>query len=72
MADWSPQNYAERIAGRSGVPVEIVAVLMIVIGILVIVFPELIAWFVGLLLIIGGVLWLVIAFQARRTSPPAP
>lgn len=72
MPDWnSPHSYVDRFAGRSGVSAEIVAVLMIVIGILVIVFPKLIAWFIGLLLIAAGVLWLITTFQARRSLAPA-
>ena len=58
--------------GRASVPIEVLAVIMIVMGVLVIVFPHLIAWFVGLVLIAAGVLWLMGAWNARRPyGPPA-
>lgn len=58
--------------GRSGVPVEALAVILIVMGVLVIVFPHMIAWLVGLTLIAVGVLWLMSAWGSRRSYAAPP
>ncbi len=60
----------DRYAQRAGVPPELAALLLVAVGILVIVFPALIAWFVGLLLIVLGVWWLLVVFQARQHAAP--
>lgn len=65
----------DRLATRTGLPPELVAILLIVAGVLVLVMPEIIAYIVGILLIVLGVWWLVASFQARqhaerRGQPP--
>lgn len=44
------------------------AVSMVVFGVLVIVFPELVAWILGLFLIATGVVLIAMWFDARRHS----
>lgn len=58
--------------GRAGVPVEILAVILIVMGVLVIVFPHMIAWLVGLTLIAVGVIWMITALSGRRYAMRPP
>lgn len=57
---------------RSGVPIEVLAVLLIVMGVLVIVFPHMIAWLLGLTLIGIGVLWLMSSWGSRRSYAEPP
>jgi len=61
-----PVDRAFRTMGVTG---EIAAVLMIVFGIAVILMPALIAWIVGLYLILHGLLSLVAHFGLARTPP---
>lgn len=66
----------DRVAGRFGVPAQALAVIMILAGILIIAFPKLLQWILGLFLILMGVLWLIDSFQRRdglpgRSAPPA-
>ncbi len=49
-----------------GISCEIAAVVMVVFGVLVIVFPALIAWLVGLFLMVAG----VVTLAGRAGSPP--
>ena len=55
MVELSP----ERVLKRFGFTGTLAAVLMIIFGILVIIFPDLIAWIVGLYLIITGIVHLI-------------
>ena len=63
----------DRIAGRTGLSGDAVAILMILAGILVIVFPRILVFTVGGVLIALGILFLV---SRRRDGaappPPAP
>ena len=68
-------HYAET---RFGVPIMALAILAIVFGVLIIAFPALISWLVGVILIVLGVLALVgtlggvnaDATRARQAQPP--
>lgn len=62
----------DRYAQRAGLPPELAAIVLVVVGILVLVFPALISWFVGLLLIVLGAWWLIALFQARQAAAPPP
>lgn len=53
----------DTVAGRTGLSHDAVAILFIVAGVLIIVFPDLVASILGIVLIVVGVLWLV---QSRR------
>lgn len=57
---------------RLGLGTEVAAILMILFGVLIIVFPALVAWILGLLLVLVGVVLLVSHFDARRQAAPAP
>ena len=61
----------DRIAGRTGLSGDAVAVLMIVAGVLVIVFPKLLNYVVGIVLIVLGVLWLLTRMRDRQAAGPA-
>ena len=58
----------ETVAGRTGLTADAVAILFILAGILIIVFPRILQYVLGILLIVAGFLWLV---QSRQTRPPA-
>lgn len=64
----------ERVAGRTGLTSDAVAILFIVAGVLVLIFPRLVEVVLGILLIVVGVVWLVSAYQERQrgASPPPP
>ena len=66
----SPTAHVDRLAGRIGMSGDAVAILMILAGILVIVFPDLLAITVGILLIVLGAWWLFQRSQERRASQP--
>lgn len=57
---------------RMGLATEVAAILMVLFGVLIIVFPALVAWILGLLLVLVGVVLLVSHLDARRHSAPAP
>lgn len=57
---------------RIGLATEVAAILMILFGVLIIVFPALVAWILGLLLVLVGVVLLVAHFDARRHHVPSP
>jgi len=63
------QSETERAFRRLGVTGEASAVLMIVFGVLVIAFPALIAWIVGVYLIVVGAMQLAAHMGAK--APPA-
>lgn len=68
-------SQVDRLAQRAGLPPELVAILLVVAGVLVILFPRLISWFVGLVFIVLGVWWLVSLYQQRQrplAPPPGP
>jgi len=56
----------EKILKRFGLTGILAAVLMIIFGILVIVFPDLVAWIIGLYLIIVGIINLIGSISTRR------
>ncbi len=59
---------------RIGVTVSkpVLALIAIIFGILVIVFPGLLAWIVGLFFIIQGILLFLDYMELRRAPPPPP
>lgn len=71
-AGTSPAAHVDRIAGTVGLSGDAVAILMILAGILVIVFPALLSVTVGVLLIILGAFWLIQRAQERRAPPTPP
>ncbi len=62
MVDVDPN----RIMKRFGLTGTLAAVLMIIFGILVIIFPDLIAWIVGLYLIVVGIVSLLGSIDGAR------
>ena len=60
----------ERIAHRIGLSADAVAILMILAGVLVILFPAILRWTVGGVLIALGILFLVGRQRAPRALPP--
>jgi uncharacterized membrane protein HdeD (DUF308 family) len=60
----------EKSLKKMGVTVSkpVLAVIAIIFGLLVIVFPDLLVWIVGLYFIIQGVLLLTDYFESRRSS----
>jgi uncharacterized membrane protein HdeD (DUF308 family) len=64
----------DMVADRTGLTRDAVAILFIVAGALVILFPNFIQFVLGILLIIVGVVWLVNSAQERRARhhPPPP
>lgn len=58
----------DRLAGRTGLSGDAVAILMIVAGVLVIAFPALIGIVVGVTLIVLGCLWLVTRARERQAA----
>ena len=71
-ASTSPLTGVDRLADRTGLSSDAVAILVIVAGILVIAFPQLLRFTVGILLIGLGVYWLVERQRGRQALPPAP
>jgi hypothetical protein len=70
------RTQVDRVADRLGLPGEVVAITAIVLGVIVIVFPGLVAWALGALLVVAGAWHLAIAVQTRRdaaaqAAPPA-
>lgn len=57
---------------RMGLATEVAAILMVLFGVLIIVFPALVAWILGLLLVLVGVVLLVSHLDARRHHAMAP
>lgn len=62
----------DRISSRTGLSGDAVAVLMIVAGIIVIVWPEILSLVLGIVLIVLGVLWLYSRFRDRQAASTAP
>lgn len=59
----------EAVARRTGLTADAVAILAIVAGVLVIIFPDFIQFVLGIALIVAGVLWLIQSRQARTAGP---
>jgi uncharacterized membrane protein HdeD (DUF308 family) len=55
-------RFTELVRGTSPVVATVAAVLLIIVGLLVIVYPGLLAWLAGIGLVLGGVATLVSAF----------
>lgn len=70
MADDAVSRGVEAVARRTGLTSDAVAILAIVLGVVVLVFPVLVQYVLGVLLIAAGILWLVRSRQGR--APPAP
>jgi uncharacterized membrane protein HdeD (DUF308 family) len=60
----------ESVLAKFGITGMVAAIIMIVFGILVIIFPHLIAWIVGLYLIVVGLINLMGHFQTTQSRPP--
>lgn len=58
----------DRVAGRTGLSGDAVAILMIVAGVLVIAFPALLSIIIGVVLIVLGCLWLVTRMRERQAA----
>lgn len=76
MTDSDPLRAGiDSVAGRTGLGRDAVAILAIVAGIIVLVFPRILEIVIGILLIVVGVVWLVNSYQdrqARGAAPPPP
>jgi uncharacterized membrane protein HdeD (DUF308 family) len=73
MAEGVLDSEMERMFRRFGITGQAAAVLMVVFGILIIVLPALVAYLVGVYLIVVGILQLMNHFESRpRTAAPPP
>lgn len=68
QADTALTDEIQRLGGRLGLSGTAVAILMIVFGILVIAYPELIAWLVGGYLIVAGAIHLAGHLSAQSAA----
>ena len=59
----------DKIFRKIGISGQIAAIVMIIFGVIVIVFPDLISWLIGIFLIILGIITLVGTLPERSTSP---
>lgn len=59
----------DKIFRKIGISGQIAALVMIIFGIVVILFPSLISWLIGLFLIIMGIITLIGTFQKGPSSP---
>lgn len=60
------------VAARTGLTRDAVAILFVVAGIFVLVFPDFVQVVLGILLIVVGVVWLVTSWRERRARPGDP
>lgn len=60
----------DAVAVRTGLTRDAVAILFIVAGVFVLVFPDFIQMVLGVLLIVVGVVWLVTSWRERQAVPP--
>jgi uncharacterized membrane protein HdeD (DUF308 family) len=60
----------EKLLAKFGITGMVAAILMIIFGVLVIVLPDLIAWIIGLYLIIVGVINLIQYLQTTQAQQP--
>jgi uncharacterized membrane protein HdeD (DUF308 family) len=75
MAESVITGEVDRVFQRVGITGEAAAILMIVFGILILVFPNLLQWLIGLYLIIVGLLQLMGHMDQRsraKAAPPPP
>lgn len=61
----------DSLASRTGLTSDAVAILAIVAGVLILIFPAIIAYVIGILLIVVGVVFLVDRHRSRSAAPPA-
>ncbi len=59
----------EKMLAKFGITGMVAAIIMIIFGVLVIVFPHLIAWIIGLYLIIVGLINLIQHLQTTQQKP---
>ena len=64
----------DSVATRTGLTRDAVAILFIVAGIIILIWPEIISVALGVLLIVVGVVWLVTSMRERQAAsrPPSP
>lgn len=60
----------DAVAGRTGLTRDAVAILFIVAGIIVLLWPDIVQYVLGIVLIVVGVVWLVQSWQARQPKTP--
>lgn len=60
----------DAVAGRTGLTRDAVAILFIVAGIVIIIWPDIIQYILGIVLIVVGVVWLVSSWQQRQAARP--
>lgn len=60
----------DAVAGRTGLTRDAVAILFIVAGIVILIWPQIISVALGLLLIVVGVVWLVGSWRERQVARP--
>ncbi|HVM44960.1 MAG TPA: hypothetical protein VM582_03400 [Candidatus Thermoplasmatota archaeon] len=62
----------DAVAGRTGLTRDAVAILFIVAGVIILIWPAIIPIALGLLLIVVGVVWLVTSYRERQATRPPP
>lgn len=62
----------DAVAGRTGLTRDAVAILFIVVGIVILIWPDILQVALGILLIVVGVVWLVSSWRERQAVRPPP
>lgn len=61
----------DAVAGRTGLTRDAVAILFIVVGIIILIWPEIISLALGVLLVVVGIVWLVGSWRDRQGTRPS-